>query len=80
MHKMKASPYSDYLIIANPAPTANGKYLDAFSVHPFVNGEADTNVVSYQRSISEATPYDTEQKALESAMELGGAWIDAQSH
>lgn len=78
MRKMTANIYRDYWVVVNPARTSSGKYAEAFSIHPLSDGSADTNVVAYQISISQAHEADTEHEAIENAMKHAGTWIDAQ--
>jgi hypothetical protein len=78
MRIMRATVYRDYSVVVNPSGAPEGRFRDAFSVHKHVKGAPDLRVSVYQRSISEATEYPTEQEAIESALKHAGAWIDAQ--
>jgi hypothetical protein len=78
MRIMPATIYRDYSIVVNPSGAPEGKFRDAFSVHKHVNGQPDLRIGVYQRSISQATEYPTEQEAVENALKHAGTWIDSQ--
>jgi hypothetical protein len=75
---MRGPVYRDYVIIFNPADAPGGRFRDAFSVHKCINGSPDWRVSVYQRSISDATEFLTEQEAVDSAFKMAEEWIDAQ--
>ncbi|GAB3416834.1 hypothetical protein NX774_12030 [Massilia agilis] len=78
MRIMRGTIYRDYTVVVNPTGAPEGRFRDAFSVHKHVDGEPDLRVTVYQRSISEATEYNTEKEAVESALKHAGVWIDGE--
>ena len=79
MRIMPAHEYKEYTVVINPAGTAEGKFKDAFSIHKGSNRLYPLAVtVVEQRSISDATTFDTEEEALRHATVLAHAWIDSR--
>ena len=79
MRVMHGLIYRDYTVVVNPTGAPEGRFRDAFSIHRHKEGQtADLRVTVYQRSISEAQEYDTQEEAIEAAMKFAGTWIDSQ--
>jgi hypothetical protein len=70
--------YRDYTVVVNPADTPKGRFTDAFSVQKHDETDPNLRSTAFQRPISDAFEFQTEEEAKDSAMKIAKGWIDKQ--
>ncbi len=77
MRVMTGFIHRGYTYVFNPIGTPDGRFYDAFSVHKHAGDEScNLRITAFQRSITEAERFDSEDQAMASACKLAEAWID----
>ena len=76
--KRRGTIYRDYTVVVNPDDTPKGRLTDAFSVLKHDETNPNLRSTAFQRPISDASEFQPEQEAKDSAMKIAKEWIDRQ--